>query len=219
MAWLKAQLVWSQHCGDGCFRALPGGSPVLRDRRRVTRTVAEMRREIVTTNVVRGCVGQAAGLGWMLLSVLGRGGLLELRDSGHRGNSVRICWPCRNRAQHFSFSRCFRFLQEQLSLSVFHPAPEAVTVQRAQDSPEKPQIPPGIEMPSGCGRVCCDPAEKQAKQRRFAACRGSEVWGLCSGGGVLACRYLGKKRICFSWDASTIHAGEIQRLEEQKDSG
>lgn len=102
---------------------------------------------------------------------------------------------------------------------VFHPAPEAVTVQRAQDSPEKPPIPPEIEMPSGCGRVCCDPAEKQAKQQRFAACRGSEVWGLCWGGGVLACRYLGKKRICFSWNASTIHAGETQRLEEQKDSG
>lgn len=86
-------------------------------------------------------MGHTAGLGWMLLSMLGRGGLLELRDSRHRRNSVRICWPCRNRAQHFGFSRCFGFLQERLSLLVFHPTPEAVTVQRAQDGPEKPPNP------------------------------------------------------------------------------
>lgn len=31
--------------------------------------------------------------------------------------------------------------------------------------------------------------------------------------------YVGKKRIYFSWNASTMYVGEIQRLEEQKDSG
>lgn len=39
----SARLV-SEHCSEGCLCALPGGSPVPRDCRRVTRTVAEMMR-------------------------------------------------------------------------------------------------------------------------------------------------------------------------------